>query len=82
MTQHAITTQHITFKPDGPMAVVTSYFTGIHFGQGRWKGKEVTAWRKYQDIMVSEREGDDWKIAKREVSFMGRLGEEGVMDGE
>lgn len=87
-SQHAITTQHIEVAEDGKTAKATSYFTGIHFGQGKWKGKEVTAWGRYVDelVLVSGRSvpGVDgqWLISSREVHFMGRLGEEGVMDGE
>lgn len=91
VTQHALTTQHITLIPSAGTAKATTYFTGIHFGQGKWKGKEVTAWGKYTDSLRLDPEDKGgsvvgasgrWRICKREVSFMGRLGEEGVMDGE
>lgn len=74
---------------DGKSAVATTYFTGIHFGKGKWEGKEVTAWGKYLDTLTlfEGKEGlpgasGQWLVSKREVVFMGRLGEEGVMDGE
>ena len=95
-TQHAITTQHITIHGDGKSADVVSYFTGKHFGQGKWAGQEVTAWGQYKDTLQLEIPGlrsqdkndaipgadGEWLISRREVGFMGRLGEEGVMDGE
>lgn len=93
VTQHALTTQHIAIADDGKTAEVTTYFTGIHFGQGKWKGKEVTAWGKYTDSLRLDPDaqgkglsgasgGGKWGICRREVGFMGRLGEEAVMDGE
>lgn len=87
-SQHAVTTQHIEIAADGKTADATTYFTGIHFGRGKWEGKEVTAWGKYVDI-VTLQEGKEggvpgasgqWLISRREVSFFGRLGEEGVME--
>ncbi|OQO05533.1 hypothetical protein B0A48_09303 [Cryoendolithus antarcticus] len=91
-SQHALTTQTIEIAADGRTAESTTYFTGIHFGQGKWKGQQVTAWGRYVDHFVKSEasEGQDippgatgrWLIAKRETVFMGRLGEEGVMDGE
>ena len=91
-TQHALTTQHLTISPDGKSAEATTYFTGIHFGKGKWQGQQVTAWGKYVDQVVCM-EGTEgktevpgasgvWRVARREVVFMGRLGEEGVMEGE
>lgn len=87
-----MTTQHIEILKDGQSAKATTYFTGIHFGKGKWEGKEVTAWGKYVDelTLLPGHEWSDrlpgasgqWRISKREVTFMGRLGEEGVMDGE
>ncbi len=41
-SQHALTTQHILLAPDGQSASATTYFTGIHFGKGKWEGKEVS----------------------------------------
>ena len=92
-SQHALTTQQVEIAEDGKSAHATTYFTGIHFGKGKWEGKEVTAWGKYVDTLtLIEGEGEgkaslpgasgQWLISRREVSFMGRLGEEGVMDGE
>lgn len=49
----------------------------------------MTAWGRYVDELVrlegeAETAGASraWRICKREVKFMGRLGEEGVMGGE
>ncbi|CAK4033252.1 Hypothetical predicted protein [Lecanosticta acicola] len=89
-SQHALTTQMISIAEDGKTASATTYFNGIHFGQGKWKGKEVTAWGKYVDELVLTGEKDEavpgasgrWLVSKRTVGFMGRLGEEGVMTGE
>ena len=38
----------------------------------------MTAYGRYVDELVKTGEG--WKISKREVKFMGRVGEEKVMD--
>lgn len=90
-SQHALTTQTIAVSSDGKSAKATTYFTGIHFGRGKWQGQQVTAWGKYVDdlVLLSSGEGEvlpgssgAWRIARREVEFMGRLGEEGVMAGE
>ena len=89
VTQHAITTQTITIHEDAKTATSTSYFTGVHLGQGRWKGQLVTAYGRYNDELfclphVESLAGasGQWLIRKREVVFMGRVGEEGVMKGE
>lgn len=89
-SQHALTTQHISIQEDGKSANVTTYFTGIHFGQGKWQGQQVTAWGKYVDTVVCAPgspptlpgASGKWLIERRVVTFMGRLGEEGVMEGE
>jgi hypothetical protein len=87
-SQHALTTQLIDFSSEDGRATATTYFTGIHFGQGKWKGQQVTAWGKYVDELVLVERGKfrnasgTWLIKKRTVEFMGRLGEEGVMEGE
>ncbi len=88
-SQHALTTQHIVIAPSGKAADVTTYFTGIHFGQGKWKGQQVTAWGKYIDRLVCVQDATalagasgKWLIERREVVFMARLGEEGVMEAE
>ncbi|RYP11289.1 hypothetical protein DL764_000107 [Monosporascus ibericus] len=88
-SQHALTTQTVSIAADGRTADAVTYFTGIHFGQGKWKGKEVTAWGKYVDTLTLF-EGKEslpgasgqWLISRRQVMFMGRLGEERVMEGE
>lgn len=88
-TQHALTTQTINIDNDGKSAKATTYFTGVHLGQGRWKGQMVTAYGKYTDELVCVPEvaslagaSGQWLIKRREVEFMGRVGEEGVMTGE
>ena len=85
-TQHALTTQTIELAEDGKTAEASTYFSGIHFGTGKWQGQHVTAWGKYIDrlILVEGRKSipgasGHWMIEKRELVFMGRLGEEGVM---
>ncbi|KAK5167121.1 uncharacterized protein LTR77_007851 [Saxophila tyrrhenica] len=89
-TQHALTTQHIAIAENGRSANVTTYFTGIHFGQGKWSGSQRTAYGKYIDQLrcvegiaadVPGASGK-WLIERREVLFMGELGEHGVMEGE
>lgn len=63
-------------------------------GRGKWEGQQVTAYGKYVDelLCVSAIEVEDaeveagasgvWKIKSRTVTFFGRVGEEGVMEGE
>lgn len=80
----------ITINEDGNTASAVTYFTGVHLGQGRWQGQQVTAYGKYTDELVClPRQGallaaasGQWLVSKREVTFMGRVGEEGVMKGE
>jgi putative IMPACT (imprinted ancient) family translation regulator len=91
-TQHALTTQHLVV--DASSAKATTYFTGVHLGRGKWEGQLVTAYGKYVDELVcvpaAEIENAEietgasgvWKISKRTVTFFGRVGEEGVMEGE
>lgn len=89
VTQHALTTQTISISADGKSADAVTYFTGIHFGQGKWEGSEITAWGKYVDTLTLV-EGMEslpgasgqWLISDRYVEFMGRRGEERVMEGE
>jgi len=33
-------------------------------------------------VQVRRHDGFEWRIRRREVTFFGRVGEEGVMDGE
>lgn len=90
VTQHALTTQTITINEDGKTASATTYFTGVHLGQGRWKGQLVTAYGKYIDELICilsksppiAAASGQWLVNKREVVFIGRVGEEGVMKGE
>ncbi|KAF2657345.1 hypothetical protein K491DRAFT_330536 [Lophiostoma macrostomum CBS 122681] len=65
-TQHALTTQTITFQTpahppsnSSPGSVIKTantitYFTGNHFGQGPHQGKVLTAYGKYVDELVCE----------------------------
>jgi hypothetical protein len=91
-TQHALTTQHLVVNATSANA--TTYFTGVHLGRGKWEGQLVTAYGKYVDELIcvpaaqthnAEIEAGAsglWKISKRTVTFFGRVGEEGVMEGE
>jgi hypothetical protein len=91
-TQHALTTQHLVVNAFS--AEATTYFTGVHLGRGKWEGQQVTAYGKYVDelICIPAAKTDNaeieagasgvWKITKRTVTFFGRVGEEGVMEGE
>ncbi|KAH0368901.1 hypothetical protein KCU65_g3728, partial [Aureobasidium melanogenum] len=91
-TQHALTTQHLLL--DKQTAKATTYFTGVHLGRGKWESQQVTAYGKYVDelLCVSASEVEEkeveagasgvWKIKSRTVMFFGRVGEEGVMEGE
>lgn len=81
-TQHALTTQIITINENNTSASATTYFTGVHLGEGRWTGQLVTAYGKYVDELIFMASSAQWLINKREVIFMGRVGEEGVMKGE
>ncbi|KAF1343549.1 hypothetical protein BDV97DRAFT_305916 [Delphinella strobiligena] len=81
-TQHALTTQIITINQNNTSASATTYFTGVHLGEGRWKGQLVTAYGKYVDELIFVPFLAEWLINKREVIFMGRVGDEGVMKGE
>ncbi|GAB7356846.1 hypothetical protein MBLNU459_g7719t2 [Dothideomycetes sp. NU459] len=89
-TQHALTTQTITLSDDANTATATTYFTGVHLGRGKWEGQMVTAYGIYNDELVRKESGNglfygpppQWLVSKREVVFIGRVGEEGVMRGE
>ncbi|KAK8062302.1 hypothetical protein PG997_014399 [Apiospora hydei] len=82
-TQHALTTQMVEIQPDGVTANATTYFTGIHFGRGKWQGHHLTSWGSYVDTLVRDNgKPGNWLISKRTILFTERLGEERVMDGE
>ncbi|TPX07273.1 uncharacterized protein E0L32_010770 [Thyridium curvatum] len=88
-TQHSLTTQTIEIDETGQSAVATTYFAGLHFGVGKWKGQQVSSWGKYDDhiVLVPGRKdipgsSGKWLIQKRTLTFMGRWGEEGVMQEE
>ncbi|KAF2774256.1 hypothetical protein EJ03DRAFT_322849 [Teratosphaeria nubilosa] len=89
---HTLGTQIIEIATDGKAAKAHTYFTGVHFGKGKWEGKEVTAWGTYVDDLVlidgpaarnvlSGASGQ-WLIKRRECLWTKRMGEEGVMEGE
>jgi len=94
--QHNLTTQHIEVAADGKTAKGTTYFIAVHFGRGKWEGKEVTAWGIYTDQLVcqpaasSEVDEPDvlpgssgrWLISNRHVKWLARRGCEDVMKGE
>jgi len=94
--QHNLTTQHIEVAADGKTAQATTYFIAVHFGQGKWEGKEVTAWGIYTDRLVclpaagSDADQQDilpgssgrWLISYRHVKWLARRGCEDVMKGE
>ncbi|KAF2810137.1 uncharacterized protein BDZ99DRAFT_305394 [Mytilinidion resinicola] len=87
VTQHALTTQIITFNDDGKSASAETYFTGSHFGHGAFEGQVITAYGKYMDQLVCCEGAAPgmpgasglWLIKKREVRFMKRIGDEGIM---
>lgn len=81
-TQHALTTQTIEMGEGGGEAKAMTYFTGVHLGKGKWEGKLVTAYGIYHDDLVKQEGSGGWLVRKREVVFIGRVGEEGVMSGE
>lgn len=65
---------------------MTTYFSGVHFGTGRWEGQTCTAYGKYVDELVlvpnvgAETAGASgaWRVCERRVEFMARVGEEGI----
>ncbi|KAF1985333.1 hypothetical protein K402DRAFT_464638 [Aulographum hederae CBS 113979] len=84
ITQHALTTQVIVVAADGKTATGETYFTGAHFGHGKYEGTVLQAFGKYLDDLVCVGEGSggyrDWRIKKRTVKFMKRIGDERIMD--
>jgi hypothetical protein len=60
----------------------------VHFGKNEWEGQTCTAYGKYIDELVllkSESSGKvlagasgEWRVKKRTVEFMARVGEEGI----
>ena len=64
----------------------------MHFGKDEWAGQTCTAYGKYIDELVllpasggSVEEGrvlagasGEWRVKKRKVEFMARIGEEGI----
>lgn len=69
-------------------ASVMTYFTATHFGKGQWAGKTLTTYGKYIDELVKVEADDEqydeseighWKVRRREVKFMARVGDERIM---
>ncbi|PNS14607.1 Protein transport protein SEC31 [Sphaceloma murrayae] len=68
-------------------ASVMTYFTATHFGKGQWTGRTLTTYGKYIDelIKVGDEDGYEgegggqWRVCKREVKFMARIGDERIM---
>jgi hypothetical protein len=90
-SQHALTTQSIAIAASGTTAHATTYFSGVHFGKNEWAGQTCTAYGKYIDELVllpkeSSNSQDnilagasgEWRVKKRTVEFMARVGEEGI----
>jgi hypothetical protein len=89
-SQHALTTQSITISASGTTAHATTYFSGVHFGKDEWEGQTCTAYGKYIDelVLLPESATDkervlagasgEWRVKKRVVEFMARIGEEGI----
>jgi hypothetical protein len=64
----------------------------VHFGKNEWEGQTCTAYGKYIDELVllksdgssssSEKvlagASGEWRVKKRTVEFMARVGEEGI----
>lgn len=61
----------------------------MHFGKGEWQGRTCTAYGKYIDelVLLPEAAGGEkvlagasgrWRVKKRTVEFMARVGEEGI----
>lgn len=65
----------------------------MHFGRDEWTGQVCTAYGKYVDELVllpleeGESGGEEqvlagasglWRVCKRRVEFMARIGEEGI----
>lgn len=75
-TQHALTTQLISFKSD-TVANATTYYTASHFGQGEAEGQVLYAYGKYLDTLIkvsnASSSGKDavWRISTRELVYMG-----------
>ncbi|GAM82603.1 hypothetical protein ANO11243_005850 [Dothideomycetidae sp. 11243] len=65
-----------------------TYFTATHFGKGQWTGKTLTTYGKYIDELIKVGEDEDqidelgvghWRIRRREVRFMARVGDERIV---
>ncbi|CAO2648868.1 Nn.00g098170.m01.CDS01 [Neocucurbitaria sp. VM-36] len=89
-THHNLTTQIITFDPNGQEARAVTYFTAIHFGQGPHEGKSLCAYGTYMDDLVLREANDGnyegvqgasgiWRIKNRTVAFTRRIGDEMIM---
>ncbi|KAG8627194.1 hypothetical protein KVT40_004677 [Elsinoe batatas] len=68
-------------------ASVMTYFTATHFGKGEWVGRTLTTYGKYIDELIKVADEDEyegegggqWRICRREVKFMARIGDERIM---
>ncbi|KAF2109027.1 SnoaL-like domain-containing protein [Lophiotrema nucula] len=89
-THHNLTTQLISFSPDGKTANAVTHFIGCHFGQGPHDGKVLSAYGRYVDELVCQeaKDGDFegvngasgvWRIKTRTVLFTSRIGDEKIM---
>lgn len=75
----------IEIQPDGVTAKATTYFTGVHFGRGKWQGQHLTSWGQYIDMLVrddSVSKPGRWLISQRTLVFTERIGDERLMDEE
>ncbi|KAF2133952.1 hypothetical protein P153DRAFT_381125 [Dothidotthia symphoricarpi CBS 119687] len=83
LTSHNLTTQTIEFsKVDARRASARTYFVAVHFGQGPREGEMLQAFGRYVDELVCLDGGDggeEWRIEKRTVVFVRRVGDERVM---
>jgi hypothetical protein len=89
-THHSLTTQSIVFCENRRRAVTVTHFVGVHFGQGPHEGKMLSAYGRYKDdlTLFPTKEGVNegvpgasglWRITKRQVTFVQRIGDELIM---
>lgn len=75
-TQHALTTQLISFENDTVANAIT-YYTASHFGQGEAEGQVLYAYGKYLDALIKISNASSilkdpiWRISTRELVYMG-----------
>lgn len=85
-THHALSTQTIVIGEDGRTAEASTYFTGVHWGNGKHEGESFNAWGKYDDsLILIEGKGalpgssGHWVIKKRKLEITKKTGNEGIM---